>query len=71
MIGRIVPGTVLILGLLLFFYNDSLPNWLDGIQRVFPKDSTAGYALAIVLLFFGVAHVLGVILAFNVVHSNR
>ncbi len=62
LIGRIVPGAVLILGVLLYFENDLLHNWLMTIQCIFPKDSTAGYALAIVLLFFGVAHLLGVLL---------
>ena len=63
LIGRIVPGAVLVIGVLLYFENDLVHNWLNTIQCIFPKDSTAGYALAIVLLFFGIAHLLGVLLA--------
>jgi hypothetical protein len=63
LIGRIVPGAALILGLLLYVRRDLLANWLSGLQAVFPKDSTAGYAAAIILLFFSIAHFCGVILS--------
>ena len=51
LIGRIVPGAVLILGLLLCMRRDPLANWFDGLQKTFPKDSSAGYAVAMLLLF--------------------
>jgi hypothetical protein len=63
LIGRIVPGAALILGLLIYVRRDLLINWLSGLQEVFPKDSTAGYAAAIILLFFSIAHFCGVILS--------
>ncbi len=63
LIGRIVPGAVLILGIMVYARRDLLVNWLGGLQQVFPKDSTAGYAAAMILLFFAFAHFCGVILA--------
>lgn len=63
LIGRIVPGAVLILGVMVYVRRDLLVNWLSGLQQVFPKDSTAGYAAAIILLFFAFAYFCGVILA--------
>ncbi len=62
-IGRIVPGALLMIGLLFYFKRDLISDWPCPLLRTFPKDSTAGYSLAILLVFFGVAHFVGVILA--------
>jgi hypothetical protein len=63
LIGRIVPGAVLILGLLLYTRRDLLGDWFDGLQKVFPKDSSAGYEVAMLLLFFAFAYFCGVVLS--------
>jgi hypothetical protein len=62
-IGRIVPGAFLLIGVLLSARGGALlASWPTELQRAFPKDSTAGYAAAVVLLFVGIAHFLGVLL---------
>lgn len=63
LIGRIVPGATLILGMMVYVKRDLLVNWFSGLQQVFPPSSTAGYAAAMILLVFAIAHFCGVILA--------
>jgi hypothetical protein len=61
-IGRILPGAILLLGTILYFRSDFLTAWPEIIHTTFPPNSTAGYAAAIVLLFFGISHFLGLLL---------
>jgi hypothetical protein len=62
-IARIVPGAFLLIGAAFSLTGGTLlTSWPAELQKTFPKDSTAGYAAAVVLLFLGVAHFLGVLL---------
>ena len=62
LVGHIVPGTALILGFLIYIRRELLTGWLPELQTVFPKESTAGYAAAMILLFFAIAHFCGSLL---------
>jgi len=62
-IGRIIPGAFAIVGILVTLKGSNLlATWPSVIQSTFPKDSTAGYATSVILLFLGAAHFLGSIL---------
>jgi len=61
-IGRILPGAILMFGVLLYLDPQSLLTWPKPLVDTFPKDSTAGYTFAALLIFFGIAHLLGIVL---------
>ncbi|HZW94025.1 MAG TPA: hypothetical protein VFF64_13830 [Candidatus Eremiobacteraceae bacterium] len=63
LVGHIVPGTALVFGLWIYFRPSFFTSWLTELQTAFPKDSTAGYAAAIIVLFFACAHFCGGILS--------
>lgn len=62
-IGRILPGAFLIVCVLIALRGGrSLYSWPSLLQSVFPKDSSGGYSAVVVLLFFGTAAFLGLML---------
>jgi hypothetical protein len=62
-IGRIIPGALLIIGVLAFCRRNSITDWPGPLDKVFPNDSTAGYSLAVILLFLGLSYIAGILLA--------
>jgi hypothetical protein len=52
----------LIIGTVIYFKSDLLTTRPNPINTIFPPDSSAGYSAAIILLFFGVSHFLGLLL---------
>jgi len=58
-----LPGAVALIGTM-WLWDDLLPwTWSDTLRNILPKESSAAYGGAVVLLFFGLCHVLGVVLA--------
>lgn len=62
LIGRIVPGAVLMLGLLVYREHNILLNEFD-LNKIFPQNASSGYAIAMLLLFFACAYFCGIILS--------
>jgi hypothetical protein len=65
-IGRILPGAVFVVGTICYLNRNRLTSWdmaVRTLQTLFPKESTAGYSLAALLLFFGLSYFVGIILS--------